>query len=119
MVIVCAVSYTFTALLTGNLETYMVSYMKHQDTYTERYSSDIQWVLGLFFVAKVMGMLAAGWLHDGVGARTCTMTGCALSRYYMRDLAALSTDSTLFTTTTIINCFQFNPSKRYNFNVRL
>ncbi|XP_025114265.1 uncharacterized protein LOC112576199 isoform X1 [Pomacea canaliculata] len=66
--------YTF-----GNLETYMVSYMKHQDTYSERYSSDIQWVLGLFFVAKVMGMLAAGWLHDGVGARTCTMTGCALS----------------------------------------
>lgn len=63
----------------GNLETYMVSHMKNHDTYSEKYSADVQWVLGLFFVAKVMGMLAAGWLHDSTGPGGCTLIGCLLN----------------------------------------
>ncbi|KAK7504438.1 hypothetical protein BaRGS_00004304, partial [Batillaria attramentaria] len=29
--------------------------------------------------AKVMGMLAAGWLHDSAGPRTCTLIGCVMN----------------------------------------
>nr|KAG5712017.1 hypothetical protein BaRGS_020743 [Batillaria attramentaria] len=76
-------------MYSGNLETYMVSHMKSRDLYSEKYSADVQWVLGLFFVAKVMG-LTCGIITAGYGVGAVIYNEAATTYVNPDNMAATS-----------------------------